>query len=181
MQPSRTTLQEYFPALLRREEKEVRRLLGTCPVTIIFDGMTRQGELFVIVIRFVTDKLEIEQKLVTLKTLEKSLTALQMAAEISHELRTQLMLQRDDLERLVCAVHDRAAVNILAIKLLVCNVLCSGLVCYANGGMPRLLWCAHANSLRTRTCPYRRRWSRLRRAALTCRASLISSTSSARS
>lgn len=128
-QPSRTLLQEYYPALLRREEKEVRRLLGDAPITIIFDGMTRQGELFVIVIRFVTDRLEMVQKLVALKTLEKSLTAVQMAAEITHELRTQLMLDRQHLKRLVCAVHDRAAVNMLAIKILVGAYNCLACTC----------------------------------------------------
>jgi hypothetical protein len=114
--PDRTVLLQYIPKLLEREVESVREAVGDDCIGIMLDGMTRLGELFVIIIRFVTDDLALVQKLISIRTMAKSLNAKQMAAEMVNELTAQLNITGPDLGRLVCATHDRASVNQAAIR-----------------------------------------------------------------
>lgn len=92
--------------------------------------MTRLGELFVIIVRFVGEDLGIKQRVLSLRTIAKSLNSKQMAGEIVNELSRQLRISGEELDRIVCATHDRASVNSAAIRELVCVSACAyGCVC----------------------------------------------------
>jgi hypothetical protein len=119
--PSRTTMAEYIPLILQREVVAVREAVGDDYISIMLDGMTRLGELFVILVRFVTVDLQLVQKIISIRTMEKTLNAKQMAGEMVNELTTQLGITGPSLRRLVCASHDRCNTNKAALRELVCR------------------------------------------------------------
>ena len=75
-------------------------------VSVIFDGTTRLGEVMAIVIRFVDDSFVIQQRLIRLQLLVKSMTGEEIARELINTLSAQYSIGSD---LLVAAMHDRAA------------------------------------------------------------------------
>lgn len=51
-------------------------------MSVVFDGTTRPGEATAVVIRFIDDSFEIQQRLVRLQLLSKSMTGEEIAREI---------------------------------------------------------------------------------------------------
>ena len=54
-------------------QKDLRKQLEGVNVSIIFDGSTRLGEAFALVVRYVTDDLKVVQRLASLKCIAKSM------------------------------------------------------------------------------------------------------------
>ena len=80
-------------------------------VSVIFDGTCRLGEALVIILRFVTRDWSIEQRLIRVQLLAKSLSG----EEIARELITVLQVQYGvSAGTLLAAMHDRASTNTLA-------------------------------------------------------------------
>ena len=81
-------------------------------LSVTFDGTTRLGEVLAIVIRFISDW-KIQQRLVRLEFLTKSMTGEEIARELINVLSTVLGIQSN----LVLAVmRDRASVNNVAMR-----------------------------------------------------------------
>jgi hypothetical protein len=78
-------------------------------VSVVFDGMTRLGEAMAVVIHFVDSDWKIQQWLVCLMHLAKSLTGEEVARELIVVLSTTLGI---GTQRLLTAMRDRAAVNV---------------------------------------------------------------------
>lgn len=76
---------------------------------MVFDGMTRLGEAMAVVIHFVDSDWKIQQWLVCLMHLAKSLTGEEVARELIVVLSTTLGI---GTQRLLTAMRDRAAVNV---------------------------------------------------------------------
>ena len=79
---------------------------------VIFDGSTRLGEALAIIIRFV-DQWHIQQRLVKLETLAKSLNAEQLAQRLIQCLAVNYAIQPNQL---LAAMKDGAAVNEAALR-----------------------------------------------------------------
>ena len=62
------------------------------PVPVIFDGSTHQGEALAVLGRFVNEEFEIVQRLVRLHVLAKSLSANELARDITTILCTGLQI-----------------------------------------------------------------------------------------
>ena len=82
---------------------------------MIFDGSTRLGEALVILIRFVDSNWCIQQQVVRLAVLVKSLLASELAREILESLSTKLQLPGN---KVVASIRDGAAVNRAAVRLI---------------------------------------------------------------
>jgi hypothetical protein len=109
-------VQEMEDRLIKRELQRVEDATGYPPLlSVVFDGTTRICEVFALVIRYVDEKLNIQQRLVSLSFLQKSLTGAQTAAQIVHELFEYL---KQPMDQVVCAMRDGASVNTLAIATL---------------------------------------------------------------
>ena len=77
-------------------------------ISVVFDGASRLGEAMAIILRFADRSWKIHQRLVRLQLLAKSMSG----EEIARELVSVLQIQYDVAPRsLVAAIHDRAAVN----------------------------------------------------------------------
>lgn len=120
--PSANTLRRYVPTILTHMEEESRELFGKAqPFSIIFDGTSRNGECLVIIYRVVDAvTLEIKQRLFCLRTEAQSLNSEALSTIIKEELQDQLNIRFATSGRLVCAIHDSAAVNKASIDKLVC-------------------------------------------------------------
>ena len=81
-------------------------------VSVIFDGTTRLGEAMAIILRFVDDW-QIQQRLVRLRHLSKSLKGEEIARELISVLQIDYSISSDDL---LGAMRDRASINGLAMQ-----------------------------------------------------------------
>ena len=98
-------------------------------IAVVFDGTSRLGEAFAIVVRYV-DNFQIEQRLIRLQLLAKSLKGEEIAREVVHTLSTEYGVAGNHL---LAAARDRVAANSVAmrtIKILFPDVLDIG--CYTH-------------------------------------------------
>ena len=84
-------------------------------MSVVFDGTTRLGEALAIVIRFVDESFVIQQRLVHLQLLAKSMTGEEIAREIINSLSVQYNISS---KIVVAMMHDRAACNGVALRTL---------------------------------------------------------------
>lgn len=85
------------------------------PVSVIFDGTTRLGEAMAIVVRFTNSSFVIQQCLIHLQLLVKSMSGEEIARELINTLTAQYSISCD---LLVAAIHNRAACNMVALRTL---------------------------------------------------------------
>ena len=85
------------------------------PVGVIFDGTTRLGEAMAIILRFVSESWTLEQRLVLIQLLSKSMTGEEIARELIHVLSATYTIGPDQL---IAAMRDRASVNNVAMRTL---------------------------------------------------------------
>ena len=79
----------------------------------MFNGTRRLGEALAIVIRFVDESFVIQQRLVRLQLLAKSMTGEEIAREIINSLSVQYNISS---KIVVAMMHDRAACNGVALR-----------------------------------------------------------------
>ena len=103
-------LRELIPPILCEERRKISE--GLRPVSLIFDGTTHVAEA-VVILRFVDDQWTIQQSVVRLMLLAKSLNGEELASEIISILSTQLQIQH---HLLVASMRDRASVNNVAMQ-----------------------------------------------------------------
>lgn len=84
-------------------------------VSIIFDGTTHLGEELVVALRYSDDEWNIQQRLVTVKTLAKCMQGEEIARELLEVLSVQWSISSS---RLSGAMRDRASVNSVAMRTL---------------------------------------------------------------
>ena len=89
-------------------------------VSIIFDGTCRLGEALCLIVRFVLDDLRIEQRLVALKMLQKSLTGEEIAREIISILSIDYHISPTSV---LASMRERASTNNVALKVLYPNIV----------------------------------------------------------
>ena len=109
-----THLAQYVPFVLETEKERIREEVSEAEfVSVLFDGSTRQGEALAVIVRFVDKEFEIQQLLVRLNVLAKSLNAQQLAREIIIALSNDLRLP---MEKVIAAIRDGASVNTAAMQ-----------------------------------------------------------------
>ena len=107
-------LLDLVPFILKEEQACIRQEIADKPVSVIFDGTSRLGEVMVVVLRFVQDW-KIVQRLVRVEFLAKSMTGEEVARELINVLSIKLGIGS---ELLVAAMRDRASVNNVALRTL---------------------------------------------------------------
>ena len=105
---------QLIPFLANNELSTAKDELSTANfLAVIFDGSTRLGEVLAIVVRFVDEVMRIQQRLVRVHTLSKSLSAPELARELITVLSTELQIPR---KKILAFVRDGAAVNGAALR-----------------------------------------------------------------
>ena len=106
---------DLVPFLLEEEEKTLKGLIQDKHLGVIFDGTTRLGEALAVVVRFVSDDWELEQRLLRIQLLSKSLTGEEIASELIKILSVNYSIGP---AHLIAAMRDRASVNNVAMRTL---------------------------------------------------------------
>ncbi len=111
----RHSLSDLVPFVQKREKDQVSSEITGRKISVIFDGTCRLGEALCLVVRYVSDNWAIEQRLVALKMLQKSLTGEEIARAVISTLSIDFQVSPTSL--LAC-MRDRAATNNIALRTL---------------------------------------------------------------
>ncbi len=111
----RRSMFDYIPFILKEEEARMRAEIQDTHLSVIFDGTCRQGEALAILVRFVSSAWTLEQRLIRLQMLTKSMTGEEIARELISVLSATYGVKSDVL---LGAMHDRASVNSVAMRTL---------------------------------------------------------------
>ena len=120
---------DLIPFVHSQVQQEIKAELSEKYVSVIFNGTTRLGEAFAVVLRFVSDK-QIKQRLIKFQILNKSLTGEEIAREVISILQVSYGICA---KKLLACMHDRASVNGAAmrtIKIIFSHVVDVG--CYSH-------------------------------------------------
>lgn len=126
----RSHLTDLIPFVLEEEKSSLKAEIQGRSVSLAFDGSTRQGEALAIVLRYLDSNWKIQQRLVRLQIVSKSLRGEQLARLLLVCLSTELQIAPD---KLVAAMRDGAAVNTAAlrdVKVLYSDIL--SVVCFCH-------------------------------------------------
>ena len=111
---TRSHLADLIPFILEEEKAASKAELKGRFLSVVFDGSTRLGEALAIVVRFLNDDCrEIQQRLVRIHVLSKSLTGEHLARELLICLSMELQVPPNYL---VAAMRDGSSVNTAALR-----------------------------------------------------------------
>ena len=108
-------MQDYLPLILSEEESRIRSEIDGRQVAVIFDSTSRVGEALAILLRFVDAEWCVQQRLVRVQMLAKSLSGEELARELISVLSVTYSIRSTTL---LAAMRDRASVNSVAIRTL---------------------------------------------------------------
>ena len=103
---------ELVPFILHEERSRIKQeIAGKC-ISVIFDGTTRLGEVLAVIVRFVCNW-KIEQRLIRLEFLSKSMSGEEIARELISTLSVCMGIAPSFL---LATMRDKASVNNLAMR-----------------------------------------------------------------
>ena len=111
----RSHMSNFIPFILKEEQKLLCKEIENKHISVTFDGTTRHGEAMVIVVRFVSNEWELEQRLLQFHILSKCMTGEEIARELITALSTKFGISSD---LLLACMRDRASVNNVAVRFL---------------------------------------------------------------
>ena len=123
-------MSDLIPFILQQEKEEIEKEINNKSISITFDGTSRVGEVFVLVVRFVSSDWSIQQRLISLKMLVKSMTGDEIARLVIGMLSTEFRICS---EQVLGIMHDCASSNNVALrtlKVIYPNVL--GIGCFSH-------------------------------------------------
>ena len=106
---------DLFPFILKEIETKIKQKIEGKHVSVILDGITRLGEALAIVLQFISPSWTIEQWLIWLQLLTKSLRGEEVARGLIRIFSTQYGVGPDQL---IASTRDRASVNSVAMQTL---------------------------------------------------------------
>ena len=121
---------DLIPYILNEEVAHIKSEINGKFVGVVFDGTTHICEALAVVIRFISDSWVIEQRLIGIQLLAKSLSGEEIAREVISLLSTNFGIGP---KYLISAMRDRASANNVAmrtIKVVYSNVLDVG--CFSH-------------------------------------------------
>lgn len=105
---NRRNMHEYVPFILKDEESRICREFDGKQLSVILDGISRLGEALAVVLRFVNDDFSVQQRLVRVQMLSKSLTGEEIAREFTTILSVTYSVRPNNL---LGVMRDRASTN----------------------------------------------------------------------
>ena len=111
----RRRMSDLIPFVLKEEQLRIKQEISSEFVSVIFDGTSRLGEALAVVFQFVGVDWTIEQRLVRVQLLVKSLSGDEIACEIISILSTSYGIESN---RLLACMRDGASTNGVAVRTL---------------------------------------------------------------
>ena len=103
---------DLVPFILEEERSRIKEEISGKHLSLVFDGTSRLGEVLAVVIRYI-DGWEIQQRLVRLEFLTKSMTGEEVVRELINVLSVTFGVQSN---LLLAAMRDMASVNNVAMR-----------------------------------------------------------------
>ena len=110
----RRNMHDYIPFILSEESRILSEIEGK-NLSVIFDGTTCLGEALAVLVRYVTPDWEIEQRLVRVQMLSKSLSGEEIARELISVLSVRFSIRSTNV---LASMRDRASTNNVAMQTL---------------------------------------------------------------
>lgn len=110
---SATNLRQLLLFIRHQEIDFLKKDIANKSLSIIFDGTTHVCEAMVLVLRYISDALEIQQHVCRMMLLAKSMTGEEVACQIITALSTDLGIPSN---LVLAAMRDRAPVNDVAMR-----------------------------------------------------------------
>lgn len=110
---SSSNLADLLPFILQSELDHIKKEINGRYVSVIFDGTTHVCEAMVVVLRFLDDDMNIQQRVTRLMLLAKSLTGQEVARQLISSISTELGIGGN---LVIAMIHDRASVNSVAMR-----------------------------------------------------------------
>ena len=111
----RRNMNDYVPFILKEEESRIRSEIDGQQLSVIFDGTSRLGEALAIVLSFIDNDWSVQQRLVRVQMLSKSLSGEEIARELISVLSVSYGIRSHNL---LSAMKDRASTNNVAMNTL---------------------------------------------------------------
>lgn len=108
-------MHDIVPFILREEETRITSEINGRMLAVIFDGTSRVGEALAVLLRFVDQDWCVQQRLVRVQMLAKSLSGEELARELISVLSITYSIRPNSL---LAAMRDGASVNNVAIRTL---------------------------------------------------------------
>ncbi len=108
-----SNLRKMIPFIHENEVQKLKQSIAGRNISVIFDGTTHVSEALVIVLRYVDDNWNIQQRVCRMMLLAKSLTGEALARQLLVALSTELSIRA---ELVLAFMHDRASVNSVAMQ-----------------------------------------------------------------
>ena len=102
----RRQMADLTPFVLSQEQESIKKEISNKYLSVIFDGTTRLGEAMGIVVRYIDDEWSIQQRLIRLKLLPKSMTGEEITQVVMDTLSREYGIFPN---RLLACMRDRAA------------------------------------------------------------------------
>ena len=109
----RRHLFDLIPFILGEEKQNIKLSIQGKWLSVIFDGTSHCGEALAILVRYIDDSWNVQQQLLCIRLLSKSLTGEEIAHELIQELSINYSISTDHL---IAAMRDRASVNGVAMR-----------------------------------------------------------------
>ena len=121
---------DLVPFTLKEEEARLKNEVNGKHLSVIFDGTSRLGEALVVIVRFIGEEWTLEQRLIRMQMLSKSMTGQEIARELINILSVTYGVHS---HLLLASMRDHASVNNLAMQTV--NVVYPQLIdigCYSH-------------------------------------------------
>ena len=106
---------DVVPLILQQEKERIKNEISGKSLSVIFDGTSRLGEVFVLVIRYVDSDWLVCQRLIKVHMLAKSLSGEEIAREVINSLSLEFGVGS---EHVLTVMHDCASTNVVAMRTL---------------------------------------------------------------
>ena len=106
---------DYVPSILKEEESCIRSEIDGQQISVVFDGTSRLGEALAIIIRFIDQDWCVQQRIVRIQMLSKSLSGEEVARELLSVLSVTYGVRSSNL---LASMRNRASVNNVAMRTL---------------------------------------------------------------
>ena len=123
----RRSILDYVPFILKGEENKIHQEISGKNVSAIFDGTSRLWEALALLLRFMDDDFSLEQRMVRVQMLSKSLTVEEIAKELITVLSVTYSIHPSNL---LAAMRDIASTNNVAMRIIYPNVVDIG--CFSH-------------------------------------------------
>ena len=108
-----SSLRQLLPFILQSELRNLKKEIEGKHVSVLFDGTAHVCESLVVMLRFVDSDWQVQQRVCRLMLLSKSVTGEELARQLITAISTELGIA---FNLVVAAMHDRAAVNMVAMR-----------------------------------------------------------------